>query len=144
VKLMLPGTVRDAAVGAEGGWRRRAACRREDPELFFPIGTIGPARARIAATKAVCAAARSEAGPRFALSNYGIWGGLTEDERRNLRRRPRAAGARPQALRTAADWPDKDSAGSPPRSPLARPTLAGRHRSRRQARAGQETVSRLG
>ena len=67
MKLMLPGSLFGMPLsGPRGGWRRHAACRREDPELFLPICTTGPARARITATKAVCAAARSEACPRFA------------------------------------------------------------------------------
>ena len=146
MKLMLPGWLVGMPLsGPRGGWRRHAACRGEDPELFLPTCTTGPARARITA-KAVCAAARSEACVRFGPSSYGVWGGLTEDERRKLRRRPRAAAARTQALRTAADWPDKDSRRQPAAAPrlLGRPWQAGRHRSRRPARVGQETVSRLG
>ena len=70
--------------------------RREGPELFFPVGSVGPALAQIAEAKAVCTRCPvREACLRFALSTgqgYGIWGGLTEDERRNLRRRQRLPG----------------------------------------------------
>ncbi|MGH3981118.1 MAG: WhiB family transcriptional regulator, partial [Pseudonocardiaceae bacterium] len=36
-------------------WRHSAACRDEDPELFFPVGDDGPALVQIAAAKTVCA-----------------------------------------------------------------------------------------
>jgi len=35
-------------------WRHRAICRDEDPELFFPIGTSGPALLQVEQAKAVC------------------------------------------------------------------------------------------
>ena len=35
-------------------WRHEAACRDEDPELFFPIGNTGPALAQIEEAKKVC------------------------------------------------------------------------------------------
>ena len=35
-------------------WRHRAVCRDEDPELFFPIGTSGPALLQVEQAKAVC------------------------------------------------------------------------------------------
>ncbi len=81
----------DAPGWDEGDWSRLAACRGEDPELFFPIGSVGPALAQIAAAKKICARCPVRASClRFALVtglDYGIWGGLTEDERRRLRRR---------------------------------------------------------
>jgi WhiB family redox-sensing transcriptional regulator len=84
----------------EGAWRTRAACRGEDPELFFPVGSTGPALAQIAEAKQACARCPvREACLTFALStgqDHGIWGGLTEDERRNLRRE-RAVARRPAA-----------------------------------------------
>ncbi|MBW3661501.1 MAG: WhiB family transcriptional regulator [Actinobacteria bacterium] len=71
-------------------WRRDAACRDEDPELFFPIGTTGPAIDQANAAKRVCARCdvREEC-LEFALAtnqDAGVWGGLTEEERRSLRR----------------------------------------------------------
>ena len=35
-------------------WVHYARCRDEDPELFFPVGTTGPAALQIDAAKVVC------------------------------------------------------------------------------------------
>ena len=35
-------------------WRNHAACRSQDPELFFPIGTTDRALAQLQRAKAVC------------------------------------------------------------------------------------------
>jgi WhiB family redox-sensing transcriptional regulator len=72
-------------------WRHLAACLDEDPELFFPVGDTGPALLQVVEAKAVCASCpvRVEC-LTWALEtgqNYGIWGGYTEDERRELKRR---------------------------------------------------------
>lgn len=71
-------------------WREQASCRDTDPDLFFPVGTTGPAIEQIAAAKAVCydCDARS-ACLEFALETNqesGIWGGTSEEERRKLRK----------------------------------------------------------
>ena len=72
-------------------WRHRAACRDEDPELFFPLSEMGPGARQTAQAKAVCARCpvRAEC-LEYALDNaldHGIYGGMTEAERRTLRRR---------------------------------------------------------
>jgi WhiB family redox-sensing transcriptional regulator len=72
-------------------WRHAAACLDEDPELFFPVGNTGPALLQIEEAKAVCA--RCDVAPsclEWAINNNqdsGVWGGLSEDERRSLKRR---------------------------------------------------------
>lgn len=74
-------------------WRHRAGCRNEDPELFFPVGDSGPAITQTTAAKAVChrctAAADCLAWALATGQDHGIWGGLSENERRDLRRRTR-------------------------------------------------------
>lgn len=74
-------------------WRHDAACRDEDPELFFPIGTTGPALTQAADAKAVCRRCPvSGECLAFALDyglGHGVWGGMDEGERRTLRRAPR-------------------------------------------------------
>lgn len=39
---------------ARANWRDDAACRDADPDLFFPIGTTGPALRQIGEAKRVC------------------------------------------------------------------------------------------
>lgn len=69
----------------------KAACADEDPELFFPIGNTGPAIAQIEEAKAVCRRCDIIEGClRWALDSgfdSGVWGGMSEDERRALKRR---------------------------------------------------------
>jgi WhiB family transcriptional regulator, redox-sensing transcriptional regulator len=72
-------------------WMSRGACQREDPELFFPIASEGPALEQIDAAKkiCVCCAVRREC-LTFGLTTTpdGIWGGTTKGERTAIRRRP--------------------------------------------------------
>lgn len=71
-------------------WREDAACRHTDPELFFPVGTAGPALAQIYEAKRICrpCPARTQC-LAWALDHGvtdGVWGGTTADERRVIRR----------------------------------------------------------
>ncbi|MER6414925.1 WhiB family transcriptional regulator [Streptomyces humidus] len=71
-------------------WLRAAACVGEDPELFFPVGTAGPALREAAEAKRVCARCPvSTACLSYALGTpqiSGVWGGTGEDERAELLR----------------------------------------------------------
>jgi WhiB family transcriptional regulator, redox-sensing transcriptional regulator len=72
-------------------WRNRAACLDEDPELFFPIGNTGSALVQVEEAKGVCG--RCEVVGeclKWAIESgqeAGVWCGLSEDERRALKRR---------------------------------------------------------
>ncbi|WP_445401571.1 WhiB family transcriptional regulator [Streptomyces sp. LE64] len=69
----------------ELGWQERALCAQTDPESFFPEKGGSTREA-----KKVCLACevRSEC-LEYALANderFGIWGGLSERERRRLKK----------------------------------------------------------
>jgi WhiB family redox-sensing transcriptional regulator len=74
-------------------WWSRAACSSADPELFFPISNSGPALRQVMRAKAICARCEIQREClRYALeagSIQGVWGGMTEEERRRLVRRER-------------------------------------------------------
>ncbi len=89
---------------APSDWRDEALCRDTDPSLFFPVGTTGQALVQIDHAKQTCTecSVRQEC-LDFALDtnqDSGVWGGLTEEERRVIRRQ-RVAAAR-EARRAAA------------------------------------------
>ncbi len=97
-------------------WRAAAACAgTTDPELFFPVAETGPAYdAQVAAAKAVCAGCPVVAeclAEALARIPYGIAGGLTESERRALRRRDRQAVAGARRAVVAAQRTDTSGDG---------------------------------
>jgi len=86
-------------------WWLLAACQSVDPDLFFPMSATNPARSELAAAKAVCAGCRVQSEClQYALAAgqvQGIWGGMSEEERRLLRQRKAKARARAGRQRTA-------------------------------------------
>ena len=75
---------------ASAEWRKDSACRDTDPDLFFPVGTTGPAIEQIEQAKAVCRQCSAQSlCLEYAIDtnqDSGIWGGTSEDERRQLRK----------------------------------------------------------
>ncbi|GAX49151.1 WhiB family transcriptional regulator [Streptomyces olivochromogenes] len=72
-------------------WHERAACLRVDPDLFFPVGNSGPTLVQIDEAKAVCGRCPvAQQCLSWAVQTGqvdGIWGGMTESERRAVSRR---------------------------------------------------------
>ncbi len=80
-----------AASENEVNWRDLAACKDvDDSELFFPVGKTRAVEKQVERAKLVCNACSVRAGClAWAMNHHqdsGIWGGLTEDERRTLKR----------------------------------------------------------
>lgn len=73
-------------------WRNRAACRDHDPDLFFPVGTKGPAIQQARTAQAVCrkCPVRSDClEAALSVGDHGVWGGLTPDQLKDARKRVR-------------------------------------------------------
>jgi WhiB family redox-sensing transcriptional regulator len=72
-------------------WLNEARCLNEDPELFFPVGNTGPALEQIEQAKSICRQCDVAAQClEYAIrenQDTGVWGGLSEDERRSLKRK---------------------------------------------------------
>ncbi len=67
------------------GWQERALCAQTDPEAFFPEKGGSTREAKKVCTQCEVRAECLE----YALENderFGIWGGLSERERRKLKR----------------------------------------------------------
>ncbi|MGR3875709.1 WhiB family transcriptional regulator (plasmid) [Streptomyces graminifolii] len=72
-------------------WHHRSACRGIDSDLFFPIGEGTQAQLQTKEARSYCrrCPVKTEC-LQSALDNddqVGIWGGLTEKQRRALKRR---------------------------------------------------------
>ncbi|MGP3999782.1 WhiB family transcriptional regulator [Streptomyces sp. 8N706] len=71
--------------GREPSWRERALCAQTGPDFFFPEAGGSTREA-----KQVCLACEERVPClEYALANderFGVWGGLSENERRRLRR----------------------------------------------------------
>ena len=86
VKLGIPAVRRPDDDDGALAWQADALCSQTDPEAFFPEkgGSTRDA-------KKICAQCEVKAEClEYALANderFGIWGGLSERERRRLRRR---------------------------------------------------------
>jgi WhiB family redox-sensing transcriptional regulator len=77
--------VTEAETGVVGAWQDEANCLGVDPDLFFPERGASTREA-----KEVCrGCVVREDCLEFALANgekFGIWGGMSERERRRIRR----------------------------------------------------------
>lgn len=98
---------------SETWWIERARCIGEDPELFFPVGTTGPAIEQTARAIGICngCSVRAEC-LEWALDtcqDAGVWGGLGEEDRRVIRRARRraAAAAAPASVTADRDAPTR-------------------------------------
>ena len=98
---LLPITMPGPAAPVLGEWRNSGLCAGEDPEVFFP--SRGDTGAKARQVCAACLVRHECLIYATAADESGIWGGLDQQERRNLKRR--------QQRRNAAARPRGSSAG---------------------------------
>jgi WhiB family redox-sensing transcriptional regulator len=91
-------TVTEFFFGEDGrpAWHAKAACAGMPTDDFFPVESTGRALDQIARVKTVCAACPVRVQCLdYALNtgqNDGVWGGMSEDERRTEHRRRQRRG----------------------------------------------------
>ena len=71
-------------------WVAAGRCIGVEPELFFPVGTTGPAVEQTERAKAICrdcpVILDCLEWSLATAQDAGVWGGLSEEERREIRR----------------------------------------------------------
>jgi WhiB family redox-sensing transcriptional regulator len=84
---LLPIVMSAPATPSLDEWHGRGLCVGDDPDLFFPShGDPGTQARQICAA---CAVRDDCLGYAIDADEFGIWGGLDQGERRNLKRRQR-------------------------------------------------------
>jgi WhiB family redox-sensing transcriptional regulator len=73
----------DQLAAGDQWWYPQAACKGADPRLFFPTQDE-PVREAIAVCRA-CPVRQECADHAIANDEYGIWGGLSRNQRRRIR-----------------------------------------------------------
>jgi WhiB family redox-sensing transcriptional regulator len=91
---LLPVTMPGPSAPALGEWHSRGLCVGEDPKVFFPsYGNPGTQARQVCAACPVRGECLDYA---TAADELGIWGGLDQQERRNLKRRQQRRSAAAQ------------------------------------------------
>lgn len=119
-----PRDTRDSERAAD--WRDAAACRSEDPEIFFASPLTAAGKATVRHAKTICWKCPSQlACGAWALDTrqaFGVFGGMTEGERRVILRR--------RGVRMNTSDPDAESAprkGGRPRAKCGTSSAYDRH-----------------
>ena len=75
--------------GTDASWSQLAACRGADVDLFFSVASVEMAKACCAQcpVRQPCLEFAIASEPRDSKEDLGVYGGMTYDERRSLRRR---------------------------------------------------------
>jgi WhiB family redox-sensing transcriptional regulator len=82
---LLPITMPGPAAVPLGDWHGRGTCVGEDPDVFFPSHGDPGTEARKVCT--ACTVREQCLDYAVVADEFGIWGGLDQQERRNLRKR---------------------------------------------------------
>jgi len=83
---LLPIVIPAPASPSLGEWHGRGLCVGEAPDVFFPSNGDSGTQARQIC--AACAVRDDCLGYAISADEFGIWGGLDQDERRKLRSVP--------------------------------------------------------
>lgn len=139
----------DTTSGSAHDWRGAAACRSEDPELFFPRGATGEHLVQAERAKRVCERCpvrlRCLEDALAHRAQDGVWGGLDQGERRALAAQHRQAAHVPlEALLALVDTRRRRAQAKAKRASVRAARDAGVRRLWAQGKSDPQIAIRLG